>query len=453
MIASSQACRSALGRSALPHAVALRIIFALLAADARARCATVCRGWRLLVADASLWTRLDLSRASGVSCRVTDEGLRAAAARAGGALEALDVDGADDVSQAALLAVVAANGGTLRELRTGSRYRIEERTLLQAAGVGAASAASDHALTVLTVLRTAPALRTWIADVACFQEQVAALLRNEPPYGALRLRGLTVRPVPCRPSTDAELLALAAALPAHASLRSLELCWANLQSAATCDALVDAALALQLQSLALAGCAFAATSVPALARLLGGGALTELRLTNCNGLLDEPEAAAELAAALRASTTLTSLELRDFNMWRQAEGSGALLLGAVTGHPSLQTLSCLDLHPQLRPEAAGLMAALGALLAANAPALTALHLPCGVLHLGPLWEALPRNTHLRALSVGKCTEEDATAHLLPALRANASLRELHITRITSGRGRSAAFDEVDRLLAAHAAAD
>jgi hypothetical protein len=98
--------------------------------------------------------------------------------------------------------------------------------------------------------------------------------------------------------------------------------------------------------------------------------------------------------------------------------------------------------------------ALGALLAADAPALTALHLSLWVHDVGALWEGLPRNTHLRTLTVGNCMENDAAERLLPAVRANASLRELKISpRLTSGWGQSDAFDEVDQLLAARVAAD
>jgi hypothetical protein len=66
--------------SALPPTLAHRI-FALLPVDQRARSATVCRGWRALLADACLWTRLDFTEASGVTCRLSGEGLHAAAAR------------------------------------------------------------------------------------------------------------------------------------------------------------------------------------------------------------------------------------------------------------------------------------------------------------------------------------------------------------------------------------
>jgi hypothetical protein len=76
--------------SPLPHAVVLDI-FARLPADVRARCALVCRGWRAVTSEPSLWTRLNLSPSSGVSVAVTDAVLRGAAARAHDGLVWLDV--------------------------------------------------------------------------------------------------------------------------------------------------------------------------------------------------------------------------------------------------------------------------------------------------------------------------------------------------------------------------
>jgi hypothetical protein len=159
--------------SALPLPVAQRI-FSMLPVDQRARCACVCRGWRALLDDARVWTRLDLSDGSGVTCRVSDRVLRGAAARAGGALVTLDVSRDGEPPRGfhdALLEVVQANGGTLRELHTP----------------GLTSVVDLEAL-----LRAAPALCTLAARSYCSPEQAIAQLRNEPPYGPLRLLTMTV---------------------------------------------------------------------------------------------------------------------------------------------------------------------------------------------------------------------------------------------------------------------
>jgi hypothetical protein len=52
--------------SSLPHSLVVRVL-AALPADARLRCAEVCRAWRAAVSDRSLWLRVDLSRQGGVT--------------------------------------------------------------------------------------------------------------------------------------------------------------------------------------------------------------------------------------------------------------------------------------------------------------------------------------------------------------------------------------------------
>jgi hypothetical protein len=391
--------------AALPQTLAHRI-FALLPADARARSACVCRGWRALLEDVSLWTRLDLSKESGVTVCVSRRVLLGAAARAGGALEALDLD-REHVPLDALLAVLRANAGTLRQLRTG-RF---------ANGVEATPA------TLAALLRAAPALRELSTFVSCAPEQAPALLRNEPPYGPLRLRTMSVRMY----ADDAAATALFAALPAHASLRCLVLVSARLQSEAVCAALVDAALAVRLPSLELLDATASPALASALALLLRGGTLTRLRLFECRGWLEAPAATAALASALEENTTLTSLQLTAVGLW-QAHLPGAVLLRALTGHPSLQKLHCAyDNVPEAAAAAAG--EALGALVAADAPALMELEVAYCHLRdvaLGPLCDALPRNTHLRSLVIAgnNISKAFAAQRLLPAVRANTSLRQL-----------------------------
>jgi hypothetical protein len=223
------------------------------------------------------------------------------------------------------------------------------------------------------------------------------------------------------------------------------------------DAVVDAALTLRLPSLTLFACNVTPASAPALARLISGGALTELRVwNNRQQLLDQP-AAALIAAALGASSTLTSLKLRNCRFWRDA-AAAALILGGLTAHRSLRTLdlSINNIQPD-DPQAPALGAALGALVAADAPALHELHLwnlavnEAGLMALGPLLDALPLNTHLRTLSLGqvRCTDGFARDRLLPAVRANTSLRHLSAEHNTHDND---FLREAEALVAARAAA-
>jgi hypothetical protein len=120
--AAAMAKPAPLTLAALPHALLLEVL-SRLPVDSRLRCAEVCRAWRAALNERGLWLRLDLSEASGVARAAAKEGLlRAAAARAAGQLETLDVSGCDKITPDALREVLRANSVTLRELRrcTGS---------------------------------------------------------------------------------------------------------------------------------------------------------------------------------------------------------------------------------------------------------------------------------------------------------------------------------------------
>jgi hypothetical protein len=409
--------------AALPHALALTV-FALLPLDVRLRCSEVCRGWRATLSDTSFWRRLDLS-ASGVSPkRVTDGLLRAAAARAGGQLEALDVSGCDAITREALVAVAAANTGALRELRLCGVLRT--------------------AATLEALLRAAPlcaAAGACVADVTVHRVRDARrMLRGEPPFGALHLHELVLvqnrehvpqdlTPDSVEDAPDEELL-LFRDMGGHTSLRRLTTHkmfgmpgWPRGRR----DALVAAALACGLTRLCLVS-EFGFTQ--ALARLLAGGTLTELVVENASGavLLDDPQAATVLGDALRASSTLTALTLQQVRLWKPSAASTALL-GALTAHPSLRALNVSMNEPRGGGSTAAAGAALGALVAANAPALRELNVRgcnLGDDGLGPLVDALPANTHLRKLTCGgnNLSEAFVRERLLPAVRANSSLREL-----------------------------
>jgi hypothetical protein len=100
----------------LPHALVL-LIFSLVPADQRLRCLEVCKGWYATLNERSLWMRLDLSATAGLARRATQALLRAAAARAGDQLQALDLTDCVAITHEVLLAVVCANADTLTELR------------------------------------------------------------------------------------------------------------------------------------------------------------------------------------------------------------------------------------------------------------------------------------------------------------------------------------------------
>ncbi len=157
------------------------------------------------------------------------------------------------------------------------------------------------------MLCAAPQLRTLEADVLCANTAEAQrALRNEPPFGPLRVRKLLLI---ARAATADAVIALAADLATHASLAGVSLQHLSLGAPGALDAVVDAALARRLSSVGLHDdCDLSPASAPALARLLSGDTLMELCIQGGPRLLDEP-AAALLANALRANTSLTALTL------------------------------------------------------------------------------------------------------------------------------------------------
>jgi hypothetical protein len=382
--------------SPLPLALALKC-FSALPVDARARAACVCRGWHSTLEEPSVWTRLDLSPSSGVAVAVTDAVLAGAAAKARGQLAALDVADCDDVTVDALLAVVQANGGALQELRVGALVEQETQTLLNASCVE-------------RLLQAAPQLTACDAEVLGnlflknTVDDARRMLRNEPPFQPLRLRSLGVDFDTDTGDDDTSVLALAADIASHASLMLVELGSVPLTTPAALNAVVDAALARQLVCVRFYHCRLSPASAPALVRLLGSGALTELFIYQGEALLDGTSAVL-FGDALRANNTITHLRI-NADVWHDANAA-ALLLGALTGHSSLSTL---DLSQNNGLEVQG--AALGALVAANAPALTELDVSDSDLNdaaLRPLFEALPASTHLRTLNVAGIDMSEAFA--------------------------------------------
>lgn len=413
----------------LPPSV-LREILRRLPVDQRARVACVCRRWRDVLADPTMWTVLDLT-APGImhAERVTHARLLAAAAMARGRLEVLVFDHIRGAFMFhVLLAIATANTASLREVRSltleehGGRYDGRETEH----GVDEAQA----------LLLAAPALQVLEANVTCGFATARRMLRNEPPFGPLRLVGLQVD---CQ-NADRDIAALSADLAAHrgSPLTSLVLfCdgqpFMEPLRPDELESLVTAALPHRLDYVGFFECGLTPATVPALCRLLSSTTLTDLRivqLTTLGQLLDE-QAAGLLAEALRANRTLVDLSLEAV---LDASACGALVVLALVGHPRLRKLRCeLVSGPDvLGGPATGALfgAALGALIAGNSPALQQLSLDQGFdldeATLGPLCDALPRNTHLQELCLLEIPMSAAFAaqRLLPAVRANNSLRRL-----------------------------
>jgi hypothetical protein len=408
--------------AALPHAVALSI-FARLNVEQRLRCAEVCRGWRGTLSDAHLWLHLDLTHVLG--WERTEALLDAAAARARGRLQSLALPARGGVRWPLLLRVAACNAGALRELRMRHRaFSVLEDSLVFAAAL----AVRD----VAVLLRAAPALQQLDADVRCEDvDTMRPLLAGMPPFGPLRVRRLAL---PLQGHDEEAELALAPLLASHPTLQALHVNFFNVGNAVRA-AVVEAAVTRRLETVSLEGCSLITRDVPLVTRLLRGGAVATLRVGGEEWPpFNDGADVAPLAAALHDCISLTCLSLDGVRLF-QPEAMGAALLGALVGHPSLRVLYIHgeDSFGDAEPEPVG--TALGALVAANAPALRELHAINWYLcdeSLAPLADALLANTHLHVL---KCDADDVSARfaadrLLPAVRANATLRMLRLVHDT-----------------------
>jgi len=408
--------------ASLPQPLAQRIFLAL-PVEARGRASCVCRAWRDTLAEPSLWARLDMS---GVFRADRQHFLRVFHGRARAQLRQVDVS-QHDLARGALLPVLTAHAGSLRELHlhtvSASKYGNTDDTSYIATP------------TVEALVAAAPLLQVLMAEnVWCKWELAPRVLRAEPPYAPLQLCGTLV----VRFGDDngrvggmerfapfAAALADAALQPA---LSDLCICGADLAQPALMGALVDAAVARRLPELRLKFCTPPAATL--LARLLTEGSLDALEChpTDPGTFTQHFDAAgAELVAdALRVSKTLTQLRLCRVGLCFDMRVARALL-GALVGHPTLRELRLSGEITAVEDRSAfGVL--LAALVAADAPALQVLDCSNNSLYdagLAPILEALPLNRHLHELdlSLNDMSEEFARERLLPAVRANTTLRE------------------------------
>ena len=404
----------------LPVSLAARV-FRFLPVDEKARAALVCRGWRAFLADAALWTELDLSPTGGVADeRITDVLLRGAAAMARGQLQRLDLGsefgGTPHVTQVALLEVVVANAASLRELRLVVR-RIPDA---HASGLPNLEA----------LARAAPLLRILEAGIICSWQDAPQLMRADQPLTALKLRDLSVTHYGGVQNNDLggleRVSAFAAALADTAlqpTLSRVAIAVADIQLPEVLNVLVDALLPRPLRELGFFGCTPPAP-VP-LARLLRGSALISLNFSGSMGRLFDAGGAALVAEALRSSTTLEELMLGTSRLCDDVPAA-CLVLRALVGHPRLRQLHMYEETPN---DGAAVGAALAALVTADSPALKRLIVPSVRLTgagLTPIMDALPHNQHLRALDISNTGASEAFSRdrLLPAVRINTSLRAL-----------------------------
>ena len=379
---------------------ALRVIVLALPVDSRARAACVCRSWRALLSDPSLWQVLDLTTAGGVATRrVTANLVRGAVARAAGQMRTLSFD--DEPRWLAIpfwVRLIQSDGAEVQVLNAKGWLDLRQE--------------------LDTVLAAAPRLQVFSTQVSGECAELLPVLRNDPPYGPLRVSGLDVH---FGDHTPGQALAMAAAVAANEALKLLMLAGAD--SAPEVNALIVAA-EQRVSYLTLDSCVLNADSVLALTRLLHRGSLTKLEVS-CRRFPQEADVPA-LCVALRACRTLTYLKLRLQPTHGASRRSVTELLDAAAALPAL---SVLDLGLSVFQDINDAGRAFGALLRSNLPSLRILHVNdsrLGEEAMAALLDGLAANTHLHKLecrlnNVSEAFERDRLAPALVALAARAAL--------------------------------
>jgi len=422
--------RSAVVRfDALPEPV-MRVLFLALPVDARARAACVCRSWRAFLADPSLWQVLDLTPAGGLAMRVTGNLMRGAVARAAGQLRTCphsEYRGTPARSPAVLRAELTfCTAGVFSLNRVpglGTHGLFLE--LIVSDGAELQQVNTDHWLSVLQleeVLAAAPLLQVLSTGVSGTCTELLPVLRNDPPFGPLRVSEL--ERVDYGPPPAADVVALAAAVAAHDSLERLQLVDGHF--AHGMNAMLHAAAECRVSWLSFGfNCVFDAESVHALARLLQRGSLTKLEVYSPDFPPSQETSMPVLCAALRTCRTLTHLKLHLSPLDEVSRHDFTELIEAAAAMPAL---SVLDLWRSTLEDPDDAGRALGGLLRANLPNLRTLNVnACGLGDdgLAPLLDGLAANTHLRWLDCrdNEPSEAFERDELMPALAALAARAE------------------------------
>jgi hypothetical protein len=237
---------------------------------------------------------------------------------------------------------VARAAGQLREFSLNWVPVVNVRELLVALVVSDGAAlqlvSSNAWMTVADIaalLAAAPGLRVLNAErVKSSCTELLPVMRNDPPYGPLRVSKLEV--TFGQVDTAADVLALAAAVPAHGSLKALNLVTVN--SSRGLNALVDAAAERRVSRFKMLGCVSDAETLPALARLMQRSSLTKLEI-HCDFFPNEQDVVPVLCAPLRSCHELTHLNLWLRPVHGAAHRAVTELLDAVASLPALSRLS------------------------------------------------------------------------------------------------------------------
>ena len=402
-------------------------VLALLPVDTRLRCAEVCRRWRAACAERSVWAHVHVTATHHEKREAIKAQLYAAVARAAGGVTSLNLDNLY-MNRSEIIELVTPNGPSLRELRLRRLSRWSEEDLE-------------------ALLRAAPRLLVLEACLST-QDSSAALpaVRNEGIFAPLRLNGICVE-VRNEHQGDGEavLHALLAAAERHAPLRTVSFSSAHELTANAAEALADVTWALRAATLCVCDVTLSPACMPPLARALGSPDLRSVELESLQGQLDAPGASL-LGRALRANSELQNVELGIMELWENPL-TAMTLLTALVGHPSE---AFLDLSVDWRPYQPGASEAACSLMFSLIMADTLYELTAeGCMFeddvLAAVSAALPHAKSLAKLDLaGNEFTDDAVRHtLLPAVRANESLRKLYLEEQHEGDAASEAMALVE----------
>jgi hypothetical protein len=261
------------------------------------------------LADPSLWQVLDLTLTGGVAAeRVTANLVRGAVARAAGQLKQLSYNG---LPQLNMVALVVSDGAQLQQVNTDAALSIEEME---------------------TVFAAAPRLQALNARVSDQCMALLPLLRNDPPYGPLRISRLTVS---FYQASDADVLTFAAAVAAHESLKGFVIL--NVRFARGLNALVDAVAGSCLLS-----CPPHDADRHVITELLDAAAsLPALSVLDVSNSRVSDKAATGRAFGALLSADLPSLHTLDVSRSGLGDEGLAPLLDGLASNTHLRQLDCL----------------------------------------------------------------------------------------------------------------
>ena len=439
-VAAVAPCLPPLQRDTVLH------IFGLLTCEERARASLVARGWREVLADPSLWATLDLRAV--IPHRLATV-LAGAVARAPRCVRTLLLPDTLEPEPryyywrpprfkfANVLDAVVANPDLLHlrcQLLGFSLNEVERMV-----------AAAPRLTSLEVFLRLSAPFHTTDIDTASLEHaRVLQLLRGEAPFSSVRVLSL-----------DADsggyvdhwsrFGGLDAWLPlwaAQVDLRELFMGYAELD-VTTFGGVVQLAVDRQFRAIEFFGCRFVGgRCIRPLIQLLSDD--HELRsLSFCSedsGILESAEGEDDESTvheALLDALAVSSLRVVSLEQCG-IEYCGPNIIQVFVGHEFLEELSLMadvrfdndDADSDDSSEEFSFATALGELIAFDSPALRKLKLTCWMRDAEalPLFASLPHNTHLLYLEIA---ESYMTAAFLrevvfPAVRANTSLRMLHI---------------------------